>query len=670
MPARPSVSIRTPFIGAAITIAVIIVGLALALTFVDWNHFKGSIEQAVSARFGRQVTIAGPLQVRIWSRSPTVTLSGLTVGGPPWEADKPVLRVGRMELQLELLPLFTGNLVFRRITITQPDIYLHEEKSGRANWTFESHAPTKQRASPPARVPALHDLVIDFGKMVLIDERRKLKVTGTVAAGKQASRDNPKPFHIVGTGTINDEPFRVDVSGGPLRALIPYRPYPFTLAITAGENSIGAHGRFLKPFDLAALELQVDARGRDLAELFYLTQITLPNTPPFKVHADIKRDGMRIAVRQIAGTLGGSDVSGMADIDASTKRPTVKSDLISRHLLLKDFAAVTGAKAGGAEALAKGTPGAPPSRKPPPKEAKRFFPVARLQVARLRAVDADLRFRATSIEAGSVPITQLSLQVKLENGDLGLQPIRFDFAQGHITGDVAIAAEDRPPRVHAEVRAENIQLAQFKGKGPDAKPPLDGILDAHAVIDGTGDSVHDLMSSANGRLTVIVPHGDIESAFAELTGVDVAAGIGLLLRKPDDHAAIRCGIAQFGLQTGVAHAQDVAIDTQNLLITGGGQIDLGKEKLDLDIQGHPKKVRLLRLRAPIEIRGEILQPKFRLETGHLLKQGAIGAALGAIATPIAAAIAFVDPGLAKDQNCSQLLAPGTQAAPGRQAALH
>lgn len=655
---------RTPLLAAAITLAVILVALALGLTFIDWNHFKGRIERIASARSGRQVTIAGPLQVRVWSRTPTVSLTGLTVGGPPWEPDPPLARVERAELQLELLPLLTGQLVFRRVSITHPELYLHKEKSGRANWTFESQAPTKERASRPARVPALHDLVIDSGKLVLIDELRKLKVTGTVEAGKEASRENPRPFHIEGTGTINEEPFRMDVSGGPLRALNPNQPYPFSLAITAGENRIGADGRFLKPFDLAALELQVDASGRDLAELYYLTQITLPNTPPFKVHADIRRDGMHIAVRQIAGSLGGSDVSGTADIDASTKRPSVRADLVSHHLLLKDFAAITGTKAKGTGALASGQPdGAPATTTPPSSTAPHLFPAARLQVARLHAIDADLRFRATSIEAGTVPITEVSLNVKLENGSLTLQPIRFDFAQGHITGDIAIAGEERPPRVHAELRAVNIQMAQFKGKDPKAQPPLDGILDAHALIDGTGDSVRDLMSSADGQLTAIVPRGDIESAFAELTGVDVAAGIGLLLKKPGDRVPIRCGIVQFGLQTGVAHAQDIAIDTQNVLITGSGQVALGSEKLHLNIQGHPKEIRLVRVRAPVEIRGEILKPKFRLETGHLLKQGAIGAALAAIATPLAAAIAFVDPGLAKDQDCARLLSPEQPAAP-------
>jgi hypothetical protein len=38
-----------------------------------------------------------------------------------------------------------------------------------------------------------------------------------------------------------------------------------------------------------------------------------------------------------------------------------------------------------------------------------------------------------------------------------------------------------------------------------------------------------------------------------------------------------------------------------------------------------------------------------------LKQGAIAAALGTVFTPFAAVLAFVDPGLAKDEKCSALL---------------
>jgi hypothetical protein len=65
---------------------------------------------------------------------------------------------------------------------------------------------------------------------------------------------------------------------------------------------------------------------------------------------------------------------------------------------------------------------------------------------------------------------------------------------------------------------------------------------------------------------------------------------------------------------------------------------------------------VVRLRAPVEIRGQLLKPTVRLETGHLLKQGAIGATLGTLLTPPAAILAFVDPGLAKDQDCVRMLA--------------
>lgn len=659
--------LRSPLAIAGITVVILLIALVLGLTFMDWNLLKGPIERSASARFGRGVNIAGPLQVRIWSRTPTVTLTNLTVGGPPWDPNHAVAKIGRLQIQLEpLRSVLKAAMVLGRVELDRPELYLHKEESGRANWTFENHAPTKQRASPPPTLPVMHDLVIEHGKLTLIDEARRLKVEGTVRAGEQPSRQDAKPFRIEGRGTINDEPFRLGIAGGPLRALTPYRPYPFSLAIRAGENEIHAQGKVLKPFDLGSLELEVDASGPDLAQLYYLTQITLPNSPPYKVKARIERNGMRIAVRDIAGSLGGSDVTGTVDIDATTKRPNVTADLLSRHLLLKDFAALTGSKAK-AGSLATGGPGGPQqttvSKTQPPANVPRLFPTAHLQVDRMLAVDADVHFHATSIEAGPVPFKEVILHAKLDDGVLRLEPLRFDMAQGRVSGDVSIDARARPPQVHADFHATNIELAQLKSKATNAAPPLDGVLDARAVIDGSGDSVHGVMSDANGRFTVIVPQGNIRAAFAELAGVDVAEGIGLLLKKPDDKAAIRCGVAQFDVKTGIAHAQDLLFDTQNVLIEGEGQIQFPSEKLDLTIQGQPKKLRLVRLRAPIEIHGELLKPSFKVKPGHLIEQGAIGAVLGTLLTPLAAIVAFVDPGLAKDQNCAQLIAQAQQGRP-------
>jgi uncharacterized protein involved in outer membrane biogenesis len=110
-------------------------------------------------------------------------------------------------------------------------------------------------------------------------------------------------------------------------------------------------------------------------------------------------------------------------------------------------------------------------------------------------------------------------------------------------------------------------------------------------------------------------------------------------------------------------AQNITFDTQNVVIKGKGDIDLGPEKLDLEIKGDPKKIRFARIRSPIEVKGHLMKPSVGLNVGDTVKQGAVAAALGTLVTPLAAIIAFVDPGLAKDQNCAQMIAEADSKGP-------
>jgi AsmA family protein len=658
--------IKTTLRRGCIGIGALLVVVVLALLFMDWNLLKGPIQRIASARSGRSVTIAGPLSVHIWSAAPTMILNGLTVGNPPWEsaADRPMLKVDRLTVQVELLPLLKGDVILPRLELARPAVYLHQEKSGRANWTFENNAPTNAPAAKPARLPVVRDLLIQSGKLTLADDIRKLKIDGTVQAHQKASREDPKPFLLEGAGSINDQPFALQVAGGPLVNLDPQHPYPFDIELTAGHIHVSSDGRVLKPFDLGGLDFEVTATGNDLAELFYLTQLALPNTPPFKLHARIARNGLRVAVTDITGTVGSSDLGGTLDVDATRKRPYISGSLVSKRLLLGDLAASLGGKSGSGlekpgslDAQPQVAPQAQPKAKAPPADPNaRLFPDAHLQVDRVRAMDADVRFSAKSIDAGSVPFQQVALHVKLNDGILSLDPVAFEMPEGHLTGTVRINAQKKIPLVNIDVRVKDIQLDQLKGKAPGASPALTGVMQARAVIEGTGDSVHAVMADANGTFTLILPDGEVKAAFAELTGINVAKGVGLLLKGANDQARIRCGVAQFGIQDGTMHAQTVVFDTQNVVITGKGDIKLGPEQLDLSIKGEPKKIRLARLRSPVEIRGHLLKPSIGIDVGSTLKQGAIAAALGTVLTPFAAMLAFVDPGLAKDQNCAAMLA--------------
>jgi len=246
---------------------------------------------------------------------------------------------------------------------------------------------------------------------------------------------------------------------------------------------------------------------------------------------------------------------------------------------------------------------------------------------------------------------------------LALDPFAFEMPQGRLSGDAKIDARHDVPKVHLDVRIKDIQLDQLKGKGPDAKAPLGGVMQARMVVNGTGDSVHKVMSDANGMFTLILPNGEIRSAFAELTGINVSKGLGLLLTKSDDKAPIRCGVAQFNIKDGLMSAQNITFDTENVVIKGKGDINLGPESLNLEIKGDPKKFRFTRIRSPIEVKGHLRKPSVGIDVGSTVKQGAVAAALGTLVTPLAAVIAFVDPGLAKDQNCAQMIAEADSKGP-------
>lgn len=657
--------------GAAVGVLLLVL-LALP-ALVDFDLLKRPIERLASAHAGRTISIAGKLRAHLWSWTPGFTLTGLTVGGPPWDPGHPVLQTKELQLQVKFLPLLRGRVILERLQLTAPVIYLHREADGRANWTFENKAPSTEPTGPPSRLPLVRNFVVDAGQLTLVDEVLHLDVQAAVQAHEQATRSDPHAFRLQGKGSVNRQPLTIELSGGPLVTLEPDRPYPFGLRIKAGEVQIDSDGVLHKPFDLGRIGFTIRASGSDLADFYYLTQLAFPNTPPFRLQAAIERDGAQITVDPLSGQIGGSDLHGRLNVDISHKRPTVSGDLASNQLRLKDLAASLGTRASNdtPHPLTLGDTQRPPAPQqqtaqhaPPATVAAsaRLFPDARLQVERVRAMNADVRFTATAIDAGTVPLKQVALRIRLDDGVLSLDPFEFTLPEGVLHGTLRLDARNRTPQTQLDLRVRHIELAQFHGQATAANAPLAGDVEARIVLSGAGDSVHDFVANADGRVTFILPHGEIRSALAELTGIDVVEGLGLLLSK-GKHDDIRCGVAQFAVHDGTMQAQNLLIDTSNVLITGSGDIKLGPEQLELAIKGQPKKLRLTRLKTPIEIRGHLLKPAIHLDLGQTVKQGAIAAALGALLTPLAAVIAFVDPGLAKNANCASLLAGATQSPP-------
>lgn len=636
------------------------VAAAVLVAIWDWNWFRGPVERMASARLNRQVTIAGDLDANLWSWRPSATLDGITIANPDWAGKEKLGSIERLAVQIRLVPLLWGNLDIRRLAVVRPNFSLLADKQGRKNWDFSDG-----RAPKPLQLPPIRSFIIQDGRLSYLDTQRNLRFQGAINAREQLGARN-RGFELVGKGTINQAPFRAELVGGPLINIERDRPYPFALDIQAGRTFVTARGAVPKPFDLGVFYMNATARGPDMAQLFPLTGVALPNTPPYNLRGRLSRDGLLWKIEKIDGRVGDSDLAGNLSVDTAPERPMLKADLRSNSLDFDDLGAIFGAapKTGVGET-------ASPEQVAMARTMvaqQRLFPDAPLDVSRIRAMDADVSYQALSIRDAPVRLTAGSARVRLEDGMLRANPLRLDLPRGRVDGYVNLDARKATPFTELDLRMTNARIEQLIPMQYKGGPPVTGVLVGRAKLSGSGASVHKAFAAANGQVLLVAPGGEIRKAFAELMGVNVIKGLGLLNKQ--DTTAVNCAVAHFETRNGIMRADRIVFDTGPVLVKGSGTINLGAERMNVRLKGENKKFRLVRVMLPVTVKGPLMAPKLGIEPGSALAQGGAAVAVGSLLTPLAALLTFIDPGLAKDANCAGLLAEArAQGAPPTAKAL-
>jgi uncharacterized protein involved in outer membrane biogenesis len=281
-------------------------------------------------------------------------------------------------------------------------------------------------------------------------------------------------------------------------------------------------------------------------------------------------------------------------------------------------------------------------------------------------MNAEVDYSALAVKSRDFPLRGFGTHISLQGGVLILKPLAFQFPQGKLSGELKIDGRKAVPVTSVDARFSDIRIENFI---KSAEKPLSGMVEARARLTGSGKSVHDAASTANGLVTVVVPTGGMRRSLAEWLGVDVISALGLTLSGDQSNTQLRCALASFDSKNGVLVSQQFVLDTEPVRIDGRGNVNLQGETFNLTLQGQPKNFQPLRLRVPILINGKLADPKITIDPKPALVQGGIGAVLGTI-NPFAAILAFIDPGLAKDANCAALLADAQgKGAPVKDAAV-
>ncbi len=660
----PTPTARSPLRWAIGLLLALLIALAAALSWLTWNDWNSSrawVSEKVSQAIGREFEIRGPLDLdwqwplrredgwRRWVPTPIIHAHDVLIGNPPdFPAKGPhFAQIGRASADIALLPLLARRIDIVSVALSEPDVRMERSQDERNNWTIDF----ADRSGTGSWRVTLGRLLLSQGQLTYDDAPRQLSLAATVDS--LAPDDSDGGRYGVGfdfSGWHGKAEVKGSGKAGQLLSLRDERlDYPLKLNAQAGRLATEAEGIIANPRDLSGVDFQVALKGGSLADLYPLTGIVLPDTPPFQTRGHLvgKLEPERAVwdYREFSGTVGKSDLRGDLSYTSGKPRPLLTGKLQSKLLRLVDLGPVIGAKPSS------------PDKKPRPGKV---LPDDPFDTQRWSVMDLDLHYAGQRVERPeAVPIDSLRVHAVMDDAVLKLAPLDFGVAHGRFKTQVLMNSRTRPMQVSLRGDVDGLKLSALFPKIELMKKSL-GRLDGGVALDGRGSSVAQILGSANGEARLYVRDGVMSSLLLDMAGLNLGSVIMTKLFGQDHEVRLRCAIADVPVRSGIAHMRNVKLNTDEALIEVTGTADMRREVFDIDIDPKAYELKLFSLRTPLEVRGPFANAHVGVKPGPLIVRAAAAIAALVAAPGALVLVPITVPGADDDEHCAPLLARATQ----------
>ena len=426
-------------------------------------------------------------------------------------------------------------------------------------------------------------------------------------------------------------------------------PYPIDIHVANGPTQASLVGTLENPLNFAGARLKLSFSGPDMSQLYPLTGIPIPQTPPFSIAGNLDYAPPRIRFTNFEGRVGSSDLGG--NITAQPRpgtRPDVTMDLVSRRVDLADLGGFIGTPAGKLNQTAGETP-AQKQQAAAAKTSKKLFPDTKINLPKIRAADIHLKYTADHIENKYTPFDKLHVTLDIVDGKIALHPL--DFVVGN--GDIASIIELTPDpndlvHANADVVFHHLELARLMQATHSFKG--NGIIGGEARIDTNGNSLASMMGQGNGELKLVLTSaGDVSALLVDIAGLEFGNAVLSALGVPN-RAKIDCFDLDLPMRQGTVDIKEMLLDTEEARVNGRGTIDLRDQTMDMSLTTRSKNFSIGSLPGPINLTGPITSPSIRPGAEVAARAGA-AVGLGIVLTPLGALLPTVQFGVGKDDAC-------------------
>jgi uncharacterized protein involved in outer membrane biogenesis len=410
--------------------------------------------------------------------------------------------------------------------------------------------------------------------------------------------------------------------------------------------------RNIAPLGGISLEFSVTSNDLFILNNAYGTQYV--NKMP--IHIDGRFEDPKpgsYTISSLQANYGDSNISGSVSLNLATDRPALKAQLSSQKIDLRSTL----------ETLRKTAP-SPEKSNNPPENRVRVFSRQPFSLAVLDRLDADVTFRDQELLMPKLAFNNIAVNFSLKNGDLSINPLKFNIGGGSAEGKLNLRSSERTPSLKMVLDVQQLDIGPMLEQ-LEYESALKGRLNASLDLDGNGNSVAALMEGLNGKVFISMRDGQTHSDNLALLEKYLGGNILELLnpfKKKSPHTTINCLVNTMNIKDGDVEYK-LVLDTNQTALLVAGLIDLKTEGLDIGIKPTPKKgaglsgagsisFSLRKLSQPFRLGGTLAKPNLVIDPTRMAV--IVGEFAGAMALgPFGLTLFFSDISSGKKNICEE-----------------
>ncbi|MCG6870473.1 MAG: AsmA family protein [Gammaproteobacteria bacterium] len=275
---------------ALLVVVILFAGVIVALAFVDFDRYKGVIEDQITEATGRRFRIEGDSDLSV-SLVPGIVLRDVSLANVPWGTESEMVRVREAELKVAVLPLLSGRIEVRKLILIDPEIVLETDAESRVNWAMgrERTEPEEPEAPESGGVGidvALYEVRLENAHLLYRDgvsSREMVLNLDELTINRNLS--GQLEWRIA--ALLNEIPVNIDGTTSYLTDLLNNQPFRSEMEGTVGNVAFTMTETVKAALDTTALKLKASVEAPNLETVTGLLGTELPDIAPIRFEGEI-----------------------------------------------------------------------------------------------------------------------------------------------------------------------------------------------------------------------------------------------------------------------------------------------------------------------------------------------------------------------------------------------